>query len=233
VSRRLAICGALCAFASVGAPAVASAAPPAISSAVAISLKDVRIYFNQAVDPGSVQTTDFALSMADSDRPVTATTVAPDGLTAIVSSSSQWFNGEAGSIHLAGPGAINSTTGEPSTSTDPVKVGGAPGDFIAPTIGGFRLTRSRVKCWCGGKVGLIYSTSQDAYRGFLTVYRGGTKIGVRRIVARPGRNNYGWDGRINGRLLNHGRFRLQITVVDLVGNETLPNQAPVRVLHVG
>jgi hypothetical protein len=233
MTRRLVILGALCALVFLAAPAVASAAPPAISSAVATSLKDVRVYFNQPVDPGSVQATDFALSMADSDRPVTAATVAPDGQTATVSSSSSWFNGEAGSIHLTGPGAINSSTGEPSASTDPVKVGAAPGDFIAPTVSGFRLTRSRIKCWCGGSVGLIYNTSQDAYRGFLTVYRGGAKIGVRRIVARPGRNNYHWDGRINGRLLNHGRFRLQITVVDLVGNETPLNRAPSRQLSVG
>jgi hypothetical protein len=234
MTRRVGILGALCAFACLAtAAAVASAAPPAISSAVAVSLKDVRVYFNERVDPGSVQPSDFALSMADSDHAVTAATVAPDGLTATISSSSSWFNGEAGSIHLTAPEAINSSAGEPSASTDPVKVGAAPGDFIPPTVSGLRLTRGSIRCWCGGSVGIVFNTSQDASRGFLTVYRGGRKIGVRRILARPGRNNYHWDGRINGRLLNHGTFRLQITVVDLVGNETPRNRAPSRKLRVG
>jgi hypothetical protein len=233
VRVRPAIAGAAAALFFAVAPGVAAAAPPTIASAVAVSLTDVRLYFNEPVDPGSVQTTDFALSMADSDRPVTAATVAPDGLTATISSNSPWFNGEAGLVHLTGPGAIGSSTGEPSTSTDNVKVGAAPGDFIPPTIGSFRLTRSRIRCWCGGKIGLVFSTSQDASRGVLTVFRGATRIGVRRIVARPGRNNYHWDGRINGRQLNRGRFRLQLTVIDLVGNETPVNRAPVRTLRVG
>src|SRR3954447_7963611 len=230
---RVAIAGAVAALLSAAVPAVAAAAPPAMANAVAVSLTDVRIYFNEPVDPGSVQPADFGLSMADSDRPVTAATVAPDGLTATISSNSPWFNGEAGLVRLTGPGAIGSSSGEPSASTDNVKVGAAPGDFTPPTIGSFRLTRQQIRCWCGSKIGLVYSTSQDAYRGFLTVFRGGTKIGVRRIVARPGRNNYHWDGRINGRQLNRGRFRLQITVVDLVGNETPANRAPSRVLRVG
>jgi hypothetical protein len=65
------------------------------------------------------------------------------------------------------------------------------------------------------------------------VYRGGTQIGQRRIVARPGHNKYHWDGRINGRLLNRGNFRIQVTVMDLVGNLTPPNQSLIRRLKVG
>ena len=230
--RAVSIVGALGVLLLFALPAAAQA-QPAISSAVAISLTDVRVYFNEPLDPGSVQPTDFSLSMADSDRPVTSATVDPGNTTATISSSSSWFNGEAGSIHLTAQGAIASSSGQPSTSTDPVKVGAAPGDFIAPTVTGFRLTKGRIRCFCNTKVGLVFSTSQDAYRGFLTVFRGGTEVGVRRIVARPGHNTYHWDGRVNGRLLNRGTFRLQITVVDLVGNVTPDNRAPSRKLRVG
>jgi hypothetical protein len=232
VRRLVSTLAALGALYLLALPAAAEA-QPAISSAVAISLNQVRVYFSEPVDPNSVQASDFSLTMADVERTLTGATVDPGNTTATLDSSQPWFNGEAGSIHLTGPGAIGGSSGQPSTSTDPVKVGAAPGDFIAPTVTGFRLTRSRIRCFCKTKVGLVFSTSQDAYRGFLTVFRGGTKVGVRRIVARPGRNNYHWDGRVNGRLLNHGRFRLQITVVDLVGNVTPDNRAPTRKLRVG
>ena len=223
--------GALAALLLAMALPAAAQAQPAIVNAVAVSLTDVRVYFNEAVDPASVQPTDFSLTMADSERPVTAASAG--GTVATISSSSAWFNGEAGSIHLAGPGAVNDANGVPSAQTDPVKVGAAPGDFIAPTVQNLRITPGKIRCFCGRKVSIVFGTSQDAYRGFLTVYRGGTKIGQRRIVARPGRNSYHWDGRVNGRLLNRGNFRLQVSVVDLVGNLTPANQSPIRKLKVG
>jgi hypothetical protein len=228
VRRAAIVAGALCALL---APAAAAEAQPAIVNAVAVSLTDVRVYFNESLDPASVQSTDFVLTMADTDRPVTAASAGGNVVT--VSSSSPWFNGEAGSIHLAGPGAVADTNGVQSSQVDPVKVGAAPGDFIPPTVNNFRVRPGRIACFCNRKVGIVFSTSQDAYRGFLTVYRGGTKIGVRRIVARPGHNDYHWDGRINGRLLNRGNFRLQVTVMDLVGNLTPTNQSPIRKLKVG
>jgi hypothetical protein len=231
VRRRAALLGALVALiAGVAVPAAAEA-QPAIVNAVAVSLTDVRVYFNEGVDPASVQPTDFALSMADSDRAVTAATVAGNVVT--ISSNSPWFNGEAGMVHLAGPGAVNDTTGAPSVQTDPIKVGAAPGDFIAPNVSNYRVSPGKIRCFCGRKVSIVFSTSLDAYRGFLTVYRGGSKIGTRRIVARPGHNLYHWDGRVNGRLLNHGRFNLQVTVLDLAGNVTPAAQAPKRKLRVG
>jgi hypothetical protein len=212
-------------------PSAVAKAQPAIVSATAVSLTEVRIYLSEAVDPASVQPTDFALTMADSERAVTTASVS--GTVVQIGSNSPWFNGEAGSIRLAGPGAIAGTSGAPSTQVDPVKVGAAPGDFVAPTVGSFRVAPGRIRCFCGRKVRLIFNTSQDAYRGFVTVYRGGTSVGQRRIVARPGRNSYNFDGRINGRLLNRGNFRLQVQVVDLVGNLTPLTQAPSRRLRVG
>jgi hypothetical protein len=230
VRRAAATLGAAAALLAVALPAAAQA-QPAIVNAVAVSLTEVRVYFNEAVDPGSIQPTDFSLTMADSERPVTAASAG--GNVATISSNSPWFNGEAGSIHLTGPGAIVGSDGAPSAQTDPVKVGAAPGDFIAPTVQNFRVNPGKIRCFCGRKVSIVFGTSQDAYRGFLTAFRGGTKIGTRRIVARPGRNNYHWDGRINGRLLNRGNFRLQVSVVDLVGNVTPANQTPTRKLKVG
>lgn len=229
--RAVATFGALAALIAAVALPAAAQAQPAIVNAVAVSLTDVRVYFNEAIDPASVQPTDFSLTMADSERPVTAASVS--GTVGTISSNTPWFNGEAGSIHLTGPGAIAGTDGSQSVQTDPVKVGAAPGDFIAPTVQSFRIAPTKIKCFCGRKVSIVFGTSQDAYRGFLTVFRGPTKIGVRRIVARPGRNNYHWDGRVNGRLLNRGTFRLQVTVMDLVGNLTPPNQSPIRRLKVG
>ena len=64
--------GALAALILAVALPAAAQAQPAIVSAVAVSLTDVRVYFNEAVDPASVQPTDFSLTMADSERPVTA-----------------------------------------------------------------------------------------------------------------------------------------------------------------
>src|SRR5437763_1916842 len=118
--------------------AAAAQAQPAIVNAVAVSLTDVRIYFNEPVDPASIQPTDFSLTMADSERPVTAASAG--GTVATISSNSPWFNGEAGSLHLSGPGVIADTNGVQSTQTDPVKVGAAPGDFIPPTVQNLRIS---------------------------------------------------------------------------------------------
>src|SRR3954470_14002671 len=95
--RTAATLGAAGALLAVALPAAAQA-QPAIVSAVAVSLTEVRVYFNEAVDPASIQPTDFSLTMADSERPVTAASAG--GTVATIASNTPWFNGEAGSMHL-------------------------------------------------------------------------------------------------------------------------------------
>ena len=52
------------------------------------------------------------------------------------------------------------------------------------------------------------------------VQRGDRRVGVRKYDAREGSNTIRFDGRVRGRKLRQGTYRLLVYLVDAVGNET-------------
>jgi hypothetical protein len=206
--------------------------PPNLLRGVGTSLNTVDVQFNEPVDPNSVQTGDFLLEMTEANRPVTGVAVSPDGMKVTLTSSSSWDPGTAGRVHLIAQGVILDPVGVPNTSADWVPVGAAPGDFAAPVVSHFHLTRRTGICWTYNVrrckrpgAAWIYRVTEDG-DAYITVRRGSRLIGVRRYNGQPGSNFINFDGKIGGRRLGPGRYTAQIGVQDVVGNRTPPASQP-------
>jgi hypothetical protein len=235
VSRVVATAAALAA-AAIAAPAALAAdpsgPPPNLIRGVAASLNTVVVQFTEPVDPNSVQSGDFILEMTEANRPVTGATVSEDGTKVTLTSSSGWDPGTAGRVHLISQGVILDRVGVPNTSSDWVTVGAAPGDFMAPVVTHFHLTKSKGLCWVYKRRGCprpgaawIYRVTEDG-DAYITVRRGRKLIGMRRYNGQPGSNFINFDGKINGRRLRPGTYTAQIGVQDVVGNRTPVDQQP-------
>jgi hypothetical protein len=234
--RRLASSFAALAAAAVAAPAALaqdpSGPPPNLIRGLATNLNTVVVQFTEPVDPNSVQTGDFILEMTEANRPVTGATVSPDGTKVTLTSTSAWDPGTAGQVHLIAPGVILDPSGTPNTSADWVTVGAAPGDFTAPVVTHFHLTKSKNLCWVYKLHGCprpgaawIYRVTEDG-DAYVTVRRGRRLMGVRRYNGQPGSNYINFDGKINGRRLRPGTYTAQLGVQDVVGNRTPVAQQP-------
>jgi hypothetical protein len=206
--------------------------PPNLLRGVGTSQTTVDVQFNEPVDPNSVQTGDFILEMTEANRPVVGAAVSPDGMKVTLTSASGWDPGTAGRVHLISQGVILDRVGVPNTSADWVTVGAAPGDFIAPVVSHFHLTKRTGICWTYNTrrcrrpgAAWIYRVTEDG-DAYITVRRGSRLIGVRRYNGQPGSNYINFDGKINGRRLGPGRYTAQLGVQDAVGNRTPAAKQP-------
>jgi hypothetical protein len=206
--------------------------PPNLLRGVATSLNTVDVQFNEPVDPASVQTGDFILEMTAANRPVVGASVSPDGMKVTLTSSTSWDPGTAGRVHLISPGVVLDSAGVPNDAADWVTVGAAPGDFTAPVVTHFHLTKSRNLCFTYNVrrcprpgAAWIYRVTEDG-DAYFTVSRGGKLVGVRRYNGQPGSNFINFDGKINGRRLGAGRYTVKLGVQDVVGNRTPVSQQP-------
>jgi hypothetical protein len=196
---------------------------PRLLGGVATSLSDVRVQPSEPLDPATVQPEDFSLVMAGAERQVTAATAAPDGSSVTLKSATPWLNGEAGIVSLRVPGAVTDPSGNESPAVRDIRVGGAPGDFIAPLVTSLRVENHRNVCISkaprcprpGARVTFISSEPGDA---LFTIARGSRKLGDRRYTAKAGRNRIRFDGRLRGRKLSAGKYKLSVVVEDAVGN---------------
>jgi CSLREA domain-containing protein len=207
---------------------------PDIVRARALSTTDVRVVPSEPIDAGSLQPDDFTLTMAGQDRQVAAASLTPDG-SEITLTSSGWKAGEAGYVTLKAAGAVADTSGNASLATTRLRVAAAPGDFLAPIAGRLKLlpknmclTHAR-RCRRTG-TRIRFETSEPG-KARIVVQRGNKRIGSRLYgnVA-EGMNTLGFNGRLGGRKLRAGRYRLLVYVQDLVGNVT--DQPPIALLGV-
>jgi len=208
-------------FASTKTPA--DIVSPVVLGGVATSLTDVRLQPSEPLDPATVGVEDFSLVMAGSERPLGGVTVAPDGSSLTLHSSIPWLNGEAGTVTLRSAAAVADVAGNQNLQPAVMRVGGAPGDFIAPVVSSLKMSpRSRI-CISKGprcpKPGTYVSfvSSEDGEAVF-TFARGKRTLGSRRYAVEPGRNRIRFDGRIRGRKMTAGRYKLYVGVEDAVGN---------------
>jgi hypothetical protein len=222
-------------FASVTTPGDLTS--PRIVAGVATSLDQVRVTPSEPIAATSVQPEDFSLVMAGSERAVTGVSVAPDGSSVTLTSATPWLHGEAGSVALRAPAGFTDPSGNESPLLGPVRVGGAPGDFVSPRISTLRINPRRKVCITKGprckkpgtQVSFISSEDGDAYFTFL---RGNRVLGQRRYAAKPGRNRIRFDGRLRGRKLTAGRYTVRVGVEDAVGNLSLKQPSlPVRIIN--
>ena len=208
-------------FATTTAPA--DVVSPYLLGGVATSLSDVRVQPSEPLDPSNVQVDDFTLTMAGSERPLGGLTVAPDGSSVTLHSSTPWLNGEAGTVALRATAGVTDIAGNQNLQPGVVRVGGAPGDFIAPAVTSLKVSPKSRICISKGprcpKPGTYVSfvASEDGEAVF-TFVRGKRTLGTRRYGIEPGRNRIRFDGRLRGRKLTAGRYKLYVGVEDAVGN---------------
>jgi hypothetical protein len=206
------------------ATAPADLESPRLLGGVAISRNEVRVHASEALHPATVQAEDFALRMAGSDRSVIGASLSPDGAFVTLTSSTPWLYGEAGTVALRTPAAFTDSAGNESPSVlTTARVGGAPGDFDAPRVTVLRINPRRKVCVSKGprcsKPGteVSFLSSEDGEAVF-TLRRGSHVLGQRRYAVEPGRNRIRYDGRLRGRKLSAGAYKLYVGVEDAVGN---------------
>jgi hypothetical protein len=213
------------------AAAPADIVSPFLAVGVATTFNTVRVHPSEPVDAASVQPSDFFLNMAGVDRPVTGATVAPDGSTITLSSSKPWLPGQAGFMHLTAPGAIADRAGNVSLGPVEARVGGAPGDFTPPAVRRLKLLPKNKICLVATRrckrpgARIVFASSEDGFT-WVTVFRGGKLVGTRKFLASPGDNYLRFDGKIRGRRLHPGGYKMYVGVQDTAGNLTPPAQQP-------
>jgi hypothetical protein len=210
---------------------------PWLVGAVATSQNTVTVQPSEPVDPGSVQNGDFVLEMATKTRVIDGSSATPDGKILLYSHDG-WQPGDAGYLSFSGPAAVTDLAGnESSTSTPQIHVGGAPGDFIAPVITSFKIKPNKKLCFLKGPkckkpgTALVFNSSEDG-DAWVRVYRGPRYIGTRRFSGQPGDNYIRWDGKIRGRRMQPGRYKMYVAMEDVVGNRTPEDQQPSYVFSV-
>ncbi len=196
---------------------------PFLLGAVPATFDTIDVQPSEPIDPLTVQPTDFFVQMAGVTRPITGASVSPDGTRITLTSSKQWGPGEAGIIRLTQPGAIGDQAGNVSLAPAERRVGGAPGDFIAPLVTNLRLNPNRGVCFVVGprckreRTAIIFDSSEDGDM-FITVFRGRRLLGERRYTGHPGGNYVRFDGKIRGRRISPGRYTMYVAMEDEVGN---------------
>jgi hypothetical protein len=204
---------------------------PRLVAAVATSNNTIEVQPSEPVDPPSVQPADFAVQMAGIDRPVLGASPNADGTRITLYFSDRWEAGEAGLMRLSAPGAISDRAGNVSLEPADVHVGGAPGDFVAPVVTGLKLKPSTGICWVIGprckrdRTAIVFHSSEDG-DAFATIFRGTHRIGERRFSGQPGDNYVRFDGKVLGRRLAPGRYRMYMAMEDGAGNRTPFAQQP-------
>ena len=219
-------------FSTVTVPA--DVISPEVVKARALSTTDVRVVPSEPLDPNSVQPQDFALTMAGKDRQITAATAAPDG-SFVDLTSSGWKAGEAGYVQLTAAGALTDVAGNASLNTTRLRVAAAPGDFIAPIAGSLELRPSNICLThghgCRSPGTTIHFVTTETGKALLVVQRGNKRVGTRLYGAvDAGANALRFNGRLSGRKLRAGRYRVLIYVQDQVGNVT--DQPPIALMRV-
>jgi hypothetical protein len=219
-------------FATVAVPADIVSPDP--SFARALDTNNVRIDFNEPLDPGSVQKEDFRLTMAGADRAIASASVGPDGRFVTLASAG-WKAGEAGYVDITSVGAVTDSSGNAMLSAPRLRVAAAPGDFIAPLGARLSVTPKTI-CLTHGRgcrrTGMVIKfVSSEAGKARLLIKRSDKTVGTRlygKIVA--GMNTLKFNGRLGSRKLRAGRYRLLMYVQDQVGNVT--DQPPIVLFRV-
>jgi hypothetical protein len=202
---------------------------PALSSARALSLTEVRVTASEELDPGSVGAEDFALVMGNEPRKVTA--VAVNGSTVTLTSSG-WRAGEAGSVRFTGPNAVRDRAGNGNASESAVAVGAGPGDQAAPEATDLSVSPSTF-CAARGRScartgATISFRTSEASKVSLRVT--GPRKGTRSYrVEDSGLQKVRFSGEVSGRPLPPGAYRFTLVLEDSVGNSNAASAPSVAV----
>jgi len=209
---------------------------PIILSARALTTTEVVVTPSEPLVASTVGLGDFSLSMAGKGRTLTRGGIVPGGSRIYLISSEPWKPGEAGSISFARPGAVSDGAGNVSNSTQPVVVGASPGDFEAPVLDKMKFKPTRIclskssRCRHPGTT-ITFTTSEPGRAVFQIYSNSSRRAGsfVKRLKT-DGVQRIKWRGSLHNHKLRAGRYVMEITVTDSVGNTT--DDAPYRTFRV-
>jgi hypothetical protein len=209
---------------------------PTLRNAFAFSTNEVIVVPSEPLDGRSLNLSDFSLQMAGVPRAITQGAVAPDGSRVYLISSQPWNPGEAGGVSLVGAGVVTDTSGNFNLGPSPVLVGAAPGDFQPPVVQNLKITPSKACLTKGPKckhVGVTISfITNEVGKAVVVVNRASNRRAgefVKRVKT-AGVVTIGWRGTIHGRKLRAGRYVVEVSMEDNVGNVT--DSPPFQVIHI-
>ena len=209
---------------------------PTLLAARALSTKEIVVTPSEPLANAALGVSDFTLTMAGTPRKLVAGGIEPDGSRIYLISSQPWLAGEAGALSLSAPGALSDLAGNLTSSTTPIPVGAAPGDFEPPVLTGLSVKPSRFclvktrSCRHPG-VTITFTTSEPG-RAVFSIYSGSSRRAgtfVKRIKT-AGVQHVKWSGSLRSKRLKAGRYVVEIVETDAVGNET--DDAPYRTFRV-
>ncbi|MFL5825597.1 MAG: hypothetical protein ACJ76V_03645, partial [Thermoleophilaceae bacterium] len=146
-----------------------------------------------------------------------------------------WLAGEAGTVTLGGPGAVQDIAGNWNLAPKTVLVSASPGDFTPPLVTSLSikprticLTKAR-RCKKPGAT-VSFVTSEPG-RLSLIVTRGTKRVGVRNFtIDKAGKNQVNFNGVVRSKKLRAGTYLIEASMADAVGNDTTdPPFATVKV----
>jgi hypothetical protein len=209
---------------------------PTLKAAFAFSTNEVIVVPSEPLAGGSLNLSDFSLQMAGTPRAITQGAVAPDGSRVYLTSSQPWNPGEAGGISLTAPGVLTDAAGNFNTATSPVLVGAAPGDFQPPVVQNLKITPSKACLTKSRKckhVGVTISfVTNEVGKAVVVVNRASNRRAGEFVkkVKTAGVVKIGWRGTIHGRKLRAGRYVVEVSMEDNVGNVT--DSPPFQAIHI-
>jgi hypothetical protein len=209
---------------------------PTIKTAFAFSTNEVIVIPSEPLAGGSLNLSDFSLQMAGVPRAITSGAVAPDGSRVYLLSSQPWNPGEAGGISLTGAGVLTDTAGNFNTGTSPVSVGAAPGDFQPPLVQNLKITPSKICLTKGPKCkhpGVTISfVTNEVGKAVVVINRASNRRAGEFVkkVKTAGTVKIKWRGTIHGRKLRAGRYVVEVSMEDNVGNVT--DSPPFQAIHI-
>ncbi|HEY2603355.1 MAG TPA: hypothetical protein VGI67_17485 [Thermoleophilaceae bacterium] len=221
---------------SATATVPADVTSPTLAGAFAFSTSEVIVVPSEPLAAGSLNLSDFSLEMAGVPRAITQGGISPDGSRVYLISNQPWNPGEAGSLSLAGAGRFTDLAGNWNLGSSPLAVGAAPGDFSPPLVQSLKLTPSKV-CLTSGKtckhIGVTISfVTNEVGKAVVVVNRASNRRAGQFVkkVTKAGRVKITWRGTIHGRKLRAGRYVVEVSMEDNVGNVT--DSPPFQAIHI-
>jgi hypothetical protein len=131
---------------------------------------------------------------------------------------------------------ITDAAGNFNTATSPINVGAAPGDFTPPVVFGLKLRPAKV-CLTKAKSckhpGVTISfVTNEVGKAVVVVNRASNRRAGQFVkkVSAPGVVKIFWHGTIHGRKLRAGRYVVEVSMQDNVGNVT--DSPPFQIIHI-
>lgn len=222
---------------SAPASAPADLTSPTLQRAVAISNNTVRLDFSEPISSAVAGMTGaFALTVGGANREVT--NVGVDGSSVyVVSVTTPWNTGDAGSVSLTGSGRVIDTTGNEIIGNPATTVYAGPGELTSPTIVKLKASptkfcqRATRKCTKRQQTYLYFNVNKRS-RVVFTVRRAkGAKFVVQYVhYYDPGTVKSKVTGTMNGRRLPATNMTVEVVAQDNARNFSAPVKANFKVV---